>query len=229
MASAADPDAGVAQAPDIEAPAEPPAPVKVAVRTAARKPPRRRTRGRRRRPAARKPAARPTPAPRKPAPVSEDPGIAVVDPDKQMDPMAADSPPARPAPAKKKKPKASDDELDALIAAAEGKKAAPRKKKATPPPAAPAAPKGLTRGQVSRGMRMANRGVSGCRKRFQQVGVVTVRATIGNTGRVTRATTAGSFAGTPVGQCVLAMVRGSCRFPVFSGPPVTVKYPFVLR
>ena len=232
VARAAGPDAGVALAPDLEV-AAPSAPVKVAVRSA-RTPARRRVRGRRRsRPAARPAvAALPAAAPRsKPAPVKEEPDIAVVDPDKQMDPMAEADRPARPAPAPApaKKKKADDDELDALIAAAEGSKVTPKKKKAAPPPAASAAPKGLTRSQVSRGMRMANHGASGCRRRFQQVGVVTVRATIGNAGRVTRATALGSFAGTPVGECVLASVRSSCRFPAFSGPPVTVKYPFVLR
>ena len=179
-------------------------------------------------------------------PAAKDPDeIAVVDPDTVMDPdeetptpAAKKSPPAaaaakKPAASKGTK-KAGDAELDALIdAATKGKlppsqKAAADKKPA--PKSAPAGPKTLNRDQVGRGMRMAAGAVRACRQRFQTAGVVTVKATISGTGgRITRGTVVGPFAGSQVGACVLAAARSSCRFPRFSGPSLTVKYPFVLR
>ena len=237
------PDAGVTAEPDLKVTAaapDQPEPSEVAVRHKPRKHRRRRHKGRKRQRSKPIPvAALPAAAPRKPAPAGEDPdGIAVVDPDTQVDPMADAPGKNRPAPAKappsgtKKSKDSGDAELEALITAAEKGKVAPSKKGPSskpPPKAAPAGPKGLSRTQVSQGMRMAGPSVRACRRRFQTVGVVTIRATIGNAGRISRGSVVGPFAGSPVGECVLAAVRSSCRFPTFSGPPVTVKYPFVLR
>lgn len=181
----------------------------------------------------------------KPRSKSANDAIDVVDPDMQMDPdldgagkaAAPARAPAARAPARaaaKPKPRGKggkDDELDALIAGAMGdKRPAARPRRAAP--AAPVArlPKKLNREQVSGGMRKAFGAVRGCRKRLGTVGVVMVRATIdGGSGRISRAAVAGPFAGTPTAQCVLSAVYARCTFPRFSGPAVTVKYPFVLR
>ena len=171
--------------------------------------------------------------PPKPEPASADPGggIAVVDPLDEAPAKKGRTASSVPSTRSKRPQGSGDAELEALITAAEKGRTAPTKKApaARPPPKAPAAPKGLTRTQVSRGMRRANPSMRICRRRFQTVGVVTIRATISNDGKIGKATVVGPFAGQPVGECVRAAVRASCRFPVFSGPSVTVKYPFVLR
>ena len=59
-------------------------------------------------------------------------------------------------------------------------------------------------------------------------GTVTVRFTIQPSGSVGGAQVTGGFAGTPVGGCVSRVVRG-LRFPSFSGSPITITFPFVLR
>ena len=246
LASAATktPDAGAAARSDLEAVAvAPDEPEPKAARSPGNKRKHRRRRRRRRKRGKRKEppvvAALPEAAPREPAPAREDPGggIAVVDPDTQVNPLGeapAKKKRAAPAapPTRSKKSKGSGDaELEELISAAEKGKVVPTKKGpvARPPPRAPAAPKKLTRTQVSRGMRRANPAMTVCKRRFQKVGVVRVRATISNDGKIGRATVKGSFAGTPVGECVLAAVRANCRFPSYSGQPVTVTYPFLLR
>jgi TonB family protein len=83
-------------------------------------------------------------------------------------------------------------------------------------------PDKLTREQVQSGMN----GVSGAVKKCGQgqTGTVTVQVMVAPTGRVTSATTTGSFAGTPAGLCAARAVRGA-RFPQAKNS-LTVTYPF---
>jgi hypothetical protein len=60
--------------------------------------------------------------------------------------------------------------------------------------------------------------------------VVTVALLIdGRTGRVGAGRVLSIFAGTAVGVCALAAVREDARFPTFSGPPLKLTWPILLR
>jgi len=181
-------------------------------------------------------APRPTPAP-KPAAEAKAP-----DPNEDLDPFATGEKPA-PVPKPRSKPTedATDKELDDLINAATtgdlppARKPRPRRKKRPRPAPAPRAdrsglPKSLARHQVAAGMKRANPAVVACRERHNQVGLVTVSVTIsGATGRVVKGRSLGPLGSTPVGKCVLKAVKGGARFGRFSGPNMTIKYPFILR
>jgi hypothetical protein len=60
-----------------------------------------------------------------------------------------------------------------------------------------------------------------------QLGRVTVKVVIGQTGRVASAVAVGTFAGTAVGSCAAKEVR-KAKFPI-SQTTLTVKYPFNLQ
>ena len=161
-----------------------------------------------------------------------------------MDPFAGtEKAPAKPKPQKQ----SSDQELDDLIdAATRGDLPPPRKRKAAParpkprPRAAPAPapaprkrsslPELLTRSQVAAGMKRSNPAVTRCRTKHDRVGLVTVSVTIsGATGRIGKGKALGPLGSSPVGACVLRAVKASATFPQFSGPAMTIKYPFILR
>jgi anti-sigma factor RsiW len=83
----------------------------------------------------------------------------------------------------------------------------------------------LDRGDVQKGMHVVAGSVKACGK--GQLGKVTVKVVIGQTGRVASAVTVGSFAGTAVGSCAAKEVR-KAKFPI-SQNTLTVKYPFDLQ
>ena len=80
-------------------------------------------------------------------------------------------------------------------------------------------------------MALAQRGVRDCKDNFKgNPGPVTLRVTIdGKRGRVSRAKVVGRHAGSAGGDCVVGAARYAARFPRFSGPPITLTYPFILR
>lgn len=172
-------------------------------------------------------------------------GIEVVDPDVVDKPDEPPEPVAPPPPEDpppepdrpKPRPKAGGTELDRLIEDATGPGEV-RKKPAdvergtgpAPAPTAPQQPQTLTREQVAAGMKLAEPGVHACYQQLREPGLVMITATInGATGRIAAARVVGGFAGTPSGQCVVLAVRRACVFPRFSGPPLTLKYPYMLR
>ena len=178
-------------------------------------------------------------------------GIEVVDPDAEKidePPEPAAPPPDEPPPEPTKptpRPKPGGTELDRLIDDATGpgevrKKPPPLAAPAeggtslapapAPAPVAPQQPKTLTREQVAAGMKRAEPGVHACYQQLREPGLVMITATInGATGRIAAARVVGGFAGTPSGECVVLAVRRACVFPRFSGPPLTLKYPYMLR
>jgi predicted Zn finger-like uncharacterized protein len=180
-------------------------------------------------------------------------GIEVVDPDadSEVDKLEKDlkvpttggataetpeTPPPEMAPPPAEKPpgKKPKGELDDLIDAATDSKAkTPPKqppKKGAAKPAESELPKALTRTQVSAGMRRANGRVKGCYRMFKEAGTIMVKATInGQTGKIRKSGIVGAFSGTPTGDCVSSAVRLNAFFPRFSGPPLTLKYPYMLR
>ncbi len=195
-----------------------------------------------------RPARDPAPAPARevaPAPASRPaPGRVENAPSRTaaMDPFA-ESKPAAPKRAPAPRKKTTDQELDDLINAAttgdlpppRKKKAAPRPRKRRPRPAAAkprpsGLPERLTRSQVSAGMKRASGAVARCRTVHDRVGLVTISVTIsGATGRIGKGSALGPLGSSPVGACVLKAVKRSATFPQFSGPAMTIKYPFILR
>ena len=81
---------------------------------------------------------------------------------------------------------------------------------------------------LQQGMRPVNARVQECHEHFKVPGMVMVIVTIAPSGHVSSATVIERFAGTATGQCVANMVR-EATFAPFTGPPVTLTYPFVLR
>ena len=72
--------------------------------------------------------------------------------------------------------------------------------------------------------------VKACYRMFKQAGTIMVRATInGQTGKISKASIAGAFSGTPTGDCVSSAVRLNAFFPRFSSAPLTLNYPYMLR
>jgi len=97
----------------------------------------------------------------------------------------------------------------------------------------PAAPPGalyetLGRSQIQAGMRALKGAVQACYDRYKIPGLVNIQVRIGRTGVVQSARIKGMFAGTPSGACVARAAR-QARFPRFSGNPITITYPFIMR
>lgn len=88
-----------------------------------------------------------------------------------------------------------------------------------------ARPQTLSRAQVKAGMGPVAGKVKRCAK--GKSGLVVMDVAIGRNGRVARAYATGALAGTETGKCAAKAVRRA-RFPQFSGPTITVKYPFRL-
>jgi hypothetical protein len=81
---------------------------------------------------------------------------------------------------------------------------------------------------ASAAIRAAFTRASGCRGPGDPTGEVTATLTYAPSGRVTRATVDGIFAGTAVGGCIAATLRGA-RVPAFSGEHLTVKRSALLK
>jgi predicted Zn finger-like uncharacterized protein len=143
-----------------------------------------------------------------------------------------DTPAPTPAPTPTPPGKKPKGELDDLIDAATDKVKTPPKKAPVEAakPAESDLPKALTRNQVSAGMRRAAGRVKACYRMFKEAGTIMVKATInGQTGKVSKSSIVGAFSGTPTGDCVSSAVRLNAFFPRFSGPALTLKYPYMLR
>ena len=67
-----------------------------------------------------------------------------------------------------------------------------------------------------------------CRGPGDPPGEVTATLTYAPSGRITTATVSGIFAGTPVGGCIAAALRGA-RVPPFSGDYLSVKRTTLLK
>jgi hypothetical protein len=161
--------------------------------------------------------------------------IEVVDPDEgELDGPDAPEVPA-PKPRSRPKPaRGKGTELDRLIDGATGPKEVKPKTpdievEDGPGSAVPKLPRTLTREQVAAGMKRVMPAVRTCYRQHQQPGMVTISATVNGSGRVSQSTAVGGFAGTPSGACVEQAVRRYAVFPRFSGPPLTLKYPYMLR
>jgi len=136
-------------------------------------------------------------------------------PDKGPDltPTKAEAPPP---PKKEVKPKAKDD-LDSLLdnaSSGSGGKPSKAEKKDLP--------EQLSMDVVKSTLKGVN--VSSC-KDSGASGVVQVKMTIKGSGKVSDATPSGGAAG---GDCVAGKVK-SAKFPEFSGDPMTLTFPFIVR
>ncbi len=150
-------------------------------------------------------------------------------------PTSAD-PPAPKEPAEKPKKGKRGDDLDELLNGATGGKKshtpkaaepeeAPRKKE---PAVDPNLPSQLSQAQVMSGIRRVKGTVQGCFDKYKEQGLVQVKITIAPSGGVTASTVTGKFAGTQTGDCVGTAVKAA-RFDKFSGSPMAITYPFMLR
>jgi len=136
-------------------------------------------------------------------------------PDKEPD-IPAPPPKAEP-PVKKEKPPKAKDDLDSLLDTASsgsgGKPKAAEKKDL---------PEQLSRDQISSGFKGA--ATSACKGEGAS-GIYNVKLTIGRNGRVSDANVVSGGDGK---DCVAKAVKGA-KFPEFSGDPMSLTYPFIVR
>lgn len=127
------------------------------------------------------------------------------------------APPPKAEPPKKEKPPKAKDDLDSLLDTASsgsgGKPKAAEKKDL---------PEQLTRDQISSGFKSAN--TSACKGEGAS-GIYNVKLTIGRNGKVSDANVVSGGDGK---DCVAKAVKGA-RFPEFSGDPMSLTYPFIVR
>ncbi len=158
---------------------------------------------------------------------------------------------SKPTPASNKRPKrrraARPDALDELLSAALSSSHEPgasrskqraRKPRSTAPARRRAAaatraaarsqrPRTLSRRIIRRGMLGIKGKVQDCYDRYKVSGRAKIRLVIGRSGRVTRSSLRGTFAGSPTGKCVKRAVSRAL-FPRFRGKPISITYPFIL-
>ena len=118
---------------------------------------------------------------------------------------------------KKDKPPKAKDDLDSLLDTASsgsgGKPKAAEKKDL---------PEQLSRDQISSGFKSAN--TAACKGEGAS-GIYNVKLTIGRNGRVSDANVVSGGDGK---DCVGKAVKGA-KFPEFSGDPMSLTYPFIVR
>ena len=124
--------------------------------------------------------------------------------------------PEPPPPPKPKKPAASADDLDNLLNSAAGGGSGGKPVKE----AKKDLPEQLSMSQVKDTLKGVN--VSSCKDQGAS-GVVSIKLTIGRNGRVSDASGSGGGA-----DCVAKAVKGA-KFPEFSGDPMTLTFPFIVR
>jgi hypothetical protein len=131
---------------------------------------------------------------------------------------APPEPAAPPPPPKKEAPPKKKDDLDSLLDTASsgsgGKPGKGAEKKDLPDQLSMSAIQGTLKGV----------NVSGCKAEGAS-GVVNVKLTIKGDGKVSSASPQGGAAG---GDCVAKAVKGA-RFGEFSGDPMTLTFPFIVR
>lgn len=99
-----------------------------------------------------------------------------------------------------------------------------------PAPALGAGARPLSPQQIAQGIDRARSAIQRCARRHGQAAVVTLALTVdGASGRVRAGRVLSIFAGTVVGACALAAVREGARFRAFSGAPMEVTWPILLR
>ena len=87
------------------------------------------------------------------------------------------------------------------------------------------AKKSLSTEDITHGMGALAKQAQGCYKGTQ--GQASVKLTVAPSGKVTKVTVGGAFAGTPEGQCVAGIAQ-SASFPPWDGGPQTVNYSYLL-
>ena len=89
-------------------------------------------------------------------------------------------------------------------------------------------PSQLGKPEIQSGIGAIKGNAIGCYDKYKVPGTVTIHLTISPSGGVAGASATGTFAGTPTGGCVESAVKHA-HFKKFSGPAMSVNYPFVLR
>jgi hypothetical protein len=127
--------------------------------------------------------------------------------------------PEKPEPTKKgaKGEQQAEESFDALL-----KEAGVEEKKETKPKLEK---KSLSADDFKHGMSGIASKAQGCYKGNQ--GTAMVKLTVGPTGKVTKASVSGQFAGTPEGNCVVSAVK-SASFPPWDGGPQSFTYSYML-
>lgn len=87
------------------------------------------------------------------------------------------------------------------------------------------AKKSLSTADITHNMGALAKQAQGCYKGTQ--GQASVKLTVAPSGKVTKVTVGGVFAGTPEGQCVSSLAQG-VSFPPWDGGPQTVNYSYLL-
>ena len=87
-------------------------------------------------------------------------------------------------------------------------------------------PERLGRAQITGVLSPLTRAVRSCA--HGQPGTAPVAIVIGNNGAVRSATVSGQFAGTPIGECIAAVVRRA-HFPAFQAPVQNMMFPYVIN
>lgn len=136
-------------------------------------------------------------------------------PEKSPEPPAPKNDP--PPPPKKEKPAKAKDDLDSLLDGASGGSGGKPVKVEKED-----LPEQLSMSAVQSTLKGVN--VSSCKGEGAS-GVVNVKLTIGKDGKVSNASPQGGAAG---GDCVAGKVK-SAKFPRFSGDPMTLTFPFIVR
>ena len=91
-----------------------------------------------------------------------------------------------------------------------------------------ALPEHLTRNDILAGMRAVQSRVAICYRQYHVPGTALVNLSIAPNGKVESAHVVGAMTSTPSGDCVTKAARAA-TFARFSGPTMSVQYPFVLR
>jgi hypothetical protein len=86
----------------------------------------------------------------------------------------------------------------------------------------------LSRVEIIVGMIPIRPRVKCCHAKYQVDGLANVRVVIGRDGVIRAAHVLGTLAKTPTADCVEKAVK-LARFPKFSGSPIQINYPFMLR
>jgi hypothetical protein len=158
--------------------------------------------------------------------------VALAKPEKTEKPEKAEKPAETPAPTPAPKPAREESkDIDDLLNEASGGAPAPGGGGTTPAADSKPeekAPESLTSGQVRQGMSLVKAKVQACYTAFKVPGVVEIKVKIENDGTVSSTEPVGKFAGTETGTCVADAVKHA-PFPRFSGPPMSLKYPFRLQ
>ena len=131
---------------------------------------------------------------------------------------AKTAPAPTPAPATKAKASGSDESFDSLL-----KEAGVQEKKDNSKPVLEK--KELSAGDFKTGMAAIQSKAAACYKGTQ--GMAQVKLVVAPSGKVSRVTVSGSFAGKPEADCVTAAVK-TATFPPWDGGPQTMGYSFLL-